>query len=307
MHETDRREFIKKLAAGALSAPLAARQLLQSAPSPAAPSRIKKGDMYFRKLGRTELLVSEISLGGSPIPERPVLFQSIERGINYIDTSHTYMNGNSERGIGEALKEFGRDKIHVATKFHLRRSWSRETIVDTVESSLKRLQTDYIDVLCIHGASDPELLTDERVLEAFERLRKEGKYRFRGLSCHSNHENIVEKAVSCGVYDMILLGYNVFDIKESDEEIEVYDDYLQACGLSRMISSAKEKNVGIIAMKTLKVGGRRQKLEKYEDGTASSYQAMLKWALSNPDISSVATEMMNFRELEEDLAVVGML
>jgi hypothetical protein len=261
--------------------------------------------MYYRRLGRTNLLVSEISLGGSPIPEWPILLQAFERGVNYIDTSHSYQNGNSERQIGRLLNEVGRDKVLVGTKFHLRRNWSEKSIISSVEGSLGRLNTDYLDVLLIHGAGNVEHLDDERVLSAFEKLKEQGKYRFKGLSCHSNHHEIVKTAVECGHYDMIQLGYNVFDIQESDKEIKTYDDYLDACGIRRLIALAKSKDVGIIAMKTLKIGGRRQNLEKYRTGSTTIYQAMLKWVLENRDISSAVIEMLTFEELEEDLAVIG--
>lgn len=267
--------------------------------------RIKKGKMLYRRLGRTDLWISEISLGGSPVPDWAIMQQVIEKGINYIDTSLTYMNGNSERQIGRLLKDVGRDRVHVGTKFQLRGNWSEESITKSVDESLRRLQTDYLDVLMIHGASDPAQLTDQRVLNAFDVLKKQGKYRFCGLSCHSNHQEVVEEAVGCGHYDMIQLGYNVFDIQENEKNIETYQDYLGASGIRKLIHLAASQDVGIIAMKTLKVGGKRQNLEKYKIGSTSIFQAMLKWALENQEISSVVTEILTFQQMEEDLAVTG--
>ena len=261
--------------------------------------------MFYRRLGRTSLLISEISLGGSPVPAKPILYQAIERGVNYIDSSHTYQNGNCERQIGQLLRDVGRDKVHVGTKFHLRGRWSEKSIIKIVEGSLGRLKTDYLDVLLIHGASDEKHLTDERVLGAFEKLKKQGKYRFRGLSCHSNHHKVVKKAVECGLYDMVQLGYNVFDIQDSRKEVETYDDYLGQSGIRRLLALAKSNDVGIIAQKILKVGGRRQNLEKYRTGTNSIFQAMLKWVLENKNVASALTEMLTYEQLEEDLAVVG--
>jgi predicted aldo/keto reductase-like oxidoreductase len=298
-----RRTFMRNILLGAFSASLASVRFHSG--SQKTDQRVKKDQMFYRRLGRTNLLISEISLGGSPIPEWPILLQAFERGVNYIDSSHSYQNGNSERQIGRLLKEVGRDKVHVGTKFHLRQNWSEKSIISSVEGSLGRLDTDYLDVLLIHGAENVEHLDDERVLSAFEKLKKQGKYRFRGLSCHSNHHEIVKKAVDCGHYDMVQLGYNVFDIQESEKEIQTYDDYLEACGIRRLIALAKSKDVGIIAMKTLKIGGRRQNLEKYRTGTTSLYQAMLKWILENRDISSAVIEMLTFEELEEDLGVIG--
>jgi len=267
--------------------------------------RLKKGEMYYRRLGRTNLFISEISLGGSPVPEEALLHQVIERGVNYIDTSCTYMNGNSERLIGKLCKSIGRDKVYVGTKFHLRGNWNEESIMNSVNESLRRVDTDYLDVLLIHGARNEEHLTDERVIAAFEKLKKQGKYRFRGLSCHTNHHRVAKKAVECGYYDMIQLGYNVFDIKDTEKEIKVYDDYLGESGIRHLVSLAHSKNVGIIAMKTLKIGGKRQNLAKYKTGKTSLFQAMLKWALENKNISSVVTEILTYEQLEEDLSVVG--
>jgi len=303
MKNNSRRIFMKNLIYGAISTPLAAKNILSI--NKKQKDRKKKDQMFYRRLGRTNLFISEISLGGSPIPDWALFVQIIERGVNYIDTSHTYSNGNSERQIGRLLKEVGREKIYVSTKFHLRGNWSENSIINSVNDSLRRLNTDYIDILCIHGASKEEYLTDERLLSAFEKLKKQGKYKFRGLSCHSNHHEVVKKAVECEYYDVVLLGYNVFDIKDTEEDIEVYDDYLGASGIRRLISLAKSKDVGIIAIKTLKVGGKRQNLEKYRTDNTSIFQAMLKWALENENISSVVTEMLTFKQMEEDLGTVG--
>ncbi len=267
--------------------------------------RLKKGQMFYRRLGRTNLLISEISLGGSPLPAMPILYQAIERGVNYIDSSHTYSNGNCERQIGLILKEFGRDKVYVGTKFHLRGNWSEKSIINTVNGSLRRLDTDYMDVCLIHGVADEKHLTDERVVGAFEKLKKQGKYRFRGLSCHSNHHKVVKEAVDCGYYDMIQLAYNVFDIQETKDDGEVYDDYLGQSGIRRLLALAKSKDVGINAMKILKVGGKRQNLEKYRTGGTTIYQAMLKWVLENKNLTSAVIEMLTWEQLEEDLGVIG--
>lgn len=260
--------------------------------------------MFYRRLGRTDMYVSEISLGGSPVPEWPLLMQAVERGVNYIDTSHTYMNGNSERQIGKLLSTVGRDKMHVGTKFHLGRNWSEDTIIRSVEGSLSRLQTDYIDVLLIHGAAREEDLTDERLLSAYNKLKTSGKFRFSGLTCHSNHQKIVTTAIACGHYDMVQLGYNVFDIDTGQKDVEAYEDYLRESGIRPLLSLAADKDIGIIAMKTLKIGSRRQNLEKYRTGSTSIFQAMLKWVLENKNIASVCTEILNEKELEENLGII---
>jgi predicted aldo/keto reductase-like oxidoreductase len=288
-----RRRFMRNILFGAFSASLASAEHLSGEKKQS--HRQKKGQMFYRRLGRTNLQISEISLGGSPLPAMPILYQAIERGVNYIDSSHTYSNGNSERKIGQVLKEFGRDKVYVGTKFHLRGNWTEESIINTVNGSLKRLDTDYMDVCLIHGVADEKHLTDERVVGAFEKLKKQGKYRFRGLSCHTNHHKVVKEAVDCGYYDMIQLAFNVFDIQETEEDEEVYDDYLGQSGLRRLLALAKSKDVGVNAMKIL----------KYKTGDTTIHQAMLKWVLESKNLSAAVIEMLTWEQLEEDLGVIG--
>jgi predicted aldo/keto reductase-like oxidoreductase len=297
-----RREFLKNLAWGAFSACFTLPKSLLA--TQVNEWRKVKGQMAYRRLGRTGLFISEVSLGGSPMPDWSLLRQIIERGVNYIDSSSSYDNGNAERQIGRLCREVGRDKIVVATKFHLRGSWTEESIIRSVEGSLKRLETDWIDVLSVHGAEREDDLVDERVLNAFEKLKKQGKYKFSGLSCHSNHQGVVRKAVDSGHYDMVQLGYNVFDIQDSEKDIKTYGDYLGASGIRDLIKYAASRDVGIIAMKALKVGGRRQDLEKYRARNTSLYQAMLKWVLENRNVTSVVTEMLNRDQMEEDLGAV---
>jgi predicted aldo/keto reductase-like oxidoreductase len=298
-----RRHFLKTMAAGALvMAVPPAGESLRTFPGQASA---RQKNMAYRRLGRTGLSISEISLGSSPLPDPTLLRALVDRGVNYIDTSHNYDNGNAERQIGRLLKDVGRGRVHVGTKFHLRPRDSRDTIISSVHGSLRRLASDYVDVLLIHGAESSAQLVDERVLGAHVQLKKEGAYRFLGLSCHMNHEEVVRKAVSCGHYDVVQIGYNVFDIQETQKEVETYPDYLGASGIRGLLELARSADVGVIAMKTLKIGGRRQNLDKYRTGGTSLFQAMLKWVLSDSRVSSALTEILSYDQMEEDLGAAG--
>jgi len=299
----DRRTFLKAMAAGAVAPGSALAGLLRAGRE--VPERVGRGDMAYRRLGRTGLRVSEISLGSSPLPDPDLLRAILDRGVNYIDTSHNYENGNAERKIGRMLKEVGRDKVLVATKFHVEDRDTVESIVASVHGSLRRLDIGTMDVLMIHGAETAGGLVEERVLEAYERLKKEGAFRFRGLSCHANQDEVVRKAVDCGLYDMVQIGYNVFDIQEPAREVETYPDYLGASGTRALIELAHSRDVGVIAMKTLKVGGRRQDLGKYRTGGTPLYQAMLKWVLDDDRVTSALVEILNRQQMEEDLGAAG--
>jgi len=306
-HSPQRRAFLKTLVAGT-----AAAFVPTGAPSPpAAPSqtsaadRIRKNGMNYRRLGRTGLHISEIALGGSPLPDERLLVQLIERGVNYIDTSDSYENGNCERKVGRLFKEFGRDKLFIHARFHLQGRWTEAGIIASVEGSLRRLATDYTDILGIHGVENPDHLTDERILGAFDKLKAQGKYRFRGLTCHLNQHTVIPKAVASGLYDMVQIGYNVFDLQETEKDIKTYSDYLGESGIGKLIELAHGRGLGITAMKVLKVGGRRQDLAGAKAAGSSLYQAMIKWALGNEKLSAVVIEIMNDQEMEEDLGATG--
>lgn len=298
-----RREFLRTASLAAVSmlaAPLRAvlgpgRSLETSIPSP----------LSYRTLGRTGLRISEVSLGGSPLPDWPLFLELIERGVNYVDTSVSYENGNVERQAGRMLKTLGRDKAFVTAKFHVHPGFSEASIMASVEGSLKRLGVETVDVLAVHGPEEPELLTDDRVQGAFDKLHRAGKFRYRGFSCHANHAAMVRRAVDSGAYDVIQLGYNVFDIAGPEDRVQTYKDYLGESGLRGLISLARAHGVGIIAMKTLKVGGRRQELKPGPGGTGSLRQAMLKWVLEDPNVTSAMTEILNRAQMDEDLGAMA--
>jgi predicted aldo/keto reductase-like oxidoreductase len=257
--------------------------------------------MKYRRLGRTNMKISEISLGGSPVPPEAIFRRAIEMGVNYVDTSSSYMNGNSERTIGKILKEYP-NKLYVATKFHAGRDgYDKNTLEKEFEGSLKRLKVDCVDVLMVHGARTPGILENEDVLNLFEKLKKQGKIKFNGVSCHFNPVEVLTTAIKSGNYDIITMAYNAFSGSLVQED-SVYEDYLQRSGIEQVINLAKEHDVGVIAMKTM-AGGDRQNLSKFREKGISLPQAKLKWVLKNKHVASALSEMVTFDILEENLAV----
>jgi predicted aldo/keto reductase-like oxidoreductase len=300
----DRRAFLKAGALTAMALPMGISSLSCQEEKPAAAKDVEdKGGLRYRRLGRTNLMISEISLGGSPVPPEGVFKRAVEMGVNYVDSSSTYMNGNSERIIGKMIKG-RRDRFHVATKFHPGRKYkTRKGLIEEVEGSLSRLGTDYVDVLLFHGAKSPEWPLHEEVLAAFALLKKQGKIRFTGVSCHNDPAGVLLPLIASDHYDMITLGYNAFsgDLVEKDK---VYQDWLKRSGIEKVIALAREKDLGVIAMKTM-AGGARQDLAAFKKEGVSLPQAKLKWVLQNESISGLITEMGSFEMLEENLAVSG--
>ena len=157
--------------------------------------------MKYLKLGNTDLNVSRICLGcmtyGEPsrgnhawtLPEessRPLLKQALDAGINFFDTANSYSDGSSEEIVGRALRDYARrDQVVIATKAYfplsnLERGLSRAKIMQSIDDSLRRLGTDYVDLLQIHRWDYETPL--EETLEALHEVVKAGKARYIGAS-----------------------------------------------------------------------------------------------------------------------------
>lgn len=149
--------------------------------------------MHYNRLGNSELNISKIALGCMSLKSDSaesscIIEAAYDCGINYFDTADLYDFGENEVLLGKALKKF-RDKVYIATKVgnrwkEDRSGWtwdvSAKYIFDAVDTSLKRLQTDYIDVYQIHGGTKEDNF--EEVLETLETLKAQGKIRYYGIS-----------------------------------------------------------------------------------------------------------------------------
>lgn len=153
--------------------------------------------MEYRPLGRTGVMVSSLCLGAMNFggPTRPedgiaIIDRALDAGINFIDTANVYNGGESEVVVGNALKANGqRDQIVLATKVYNKvgdgvndRDASRYHIIKACEDSLRRLQTDRIDLYQLHRPSD--FIPQDETLRAFDDLIRAGKVRYIGCSTH---------------------------------------------------------------------------------------------------------------------------
>ncbi len=159
--------------------------------------------MQYKNLGRTGLKVSELCLGCMTfgVPERgdhpwtlreedsrPLIKQAVEAGINFFDTANAYSDGTSEEILGRALRDFARrDEMVIATKVYFptgpgpnARGLSRKAIFDAIDSSLRRLGTDHVDLYQVHRWDYATPL--EETLEALHDVVKSGKARYLGAS-----------------------------------------------------------------------------------------------------------------------------
>jgi predicted aldo/keto reductase-like oxidoreductase len=264
-----------------------------SARSEWAGSRV----VEYRRLGRTEARVSDISLGsgastgGRQTPQ--VVREAIERGINYFDTAPDYAETGSENRFGEAMKGL-RNEMFLATKFctphgHVPPGSPVDSYVEAVNGSLKRLRTDWVDLVHVHSCNSVERLMDPNLHEAFDRLKEQGKARFLGVSTHTpNLVAVANAAVDSGRFDVMMLAYH----------------YGAWPSLGEVIDRAAAADVGVVAMKVLR-GGKHKGLLWSREERDSFTQASFKWVLSNPSVSALVISLWESAQLDEFLFASG--
>ena len=251
----------------------------------------------YRRLGRTGIEVSDISLGsGSSTGGRQttrVMREAIERGINYIDTAPDYALMGSEARIGEAIAGV-RDEVFVATKFclpsgHLGPGASVEDYMEAVNGSLRRLNTDRVEFVHIHACDSVERLLDENAHEAFDRLKEQGKVNFLGVSSHTpNLESVANAAIDSNRFDVMMLAYH----------------FGAWPNLAAIIDRAAQQDIGVVAMKTLR-GSLHQGLDWSRDERDSFTQASFRWVLDNPSVSCLVISLWESGQLDEFLHASG--
>lgn len=281
----NRRTFIKAGVAGTATALIAppvfadTLQKMAAADTPAFPKPV------YRTLGRSGLKISVVSFGAMLTPEPEVIRVAIEQGLNYIDTARKYMGGKNEEIVGKAIKG-QRDKIFIASKT-LPESKSKSEIIRDVETSLKTLGTDHIDVIQLHNLTGKERIFVAETREALALLKKQGKVRFCGVTTHKNEVEVLNALVDDPdrFFDTCLVKYNF----KTDKSV------------ATAIERAAKAGIGIIAMKAM-IGG----YDTTGLGAITPYQAALKWVLQNPNVAAAIPGMKDMTQYREDVAVMGM-
>lgn len=285
--------------------------------------------MQYRTLGRTGLRVSALALGtvelgldyGIPVPGhygRPpedeavaLVHAALDAGINFIDTARGY--GTAEAVLGRALQD-RRDRAVIATKVSTQGpdgqnpqgSELRRHMLDNLDTSLKMLQTDYVDIWQIH-LLDQDLLDQRDVLaDVFDEVCRAGKVRWVGASTYG--VEMPEAGVACGLFDMLQVTYSVLDQRLADG----------------LFAQAQAQQVGMVARSILLQGvltergdylpdrleplrSRSQQFRRLaaESGTGlSAAQLAVAFALAQPDLNAALVGVRTQAELLENLVAV---
>ncbi len=285
--------------------------------------------MRYRTLGRTGLKVSTLALGtvelgldygieapgrfGQPSQEAAVrlVHAALDAGINFLDTARSY--GDSERVLGLALSG-RRDQVILATKVDPRPPagavWSdakmRRVIRDALETSLRLLCTDYVDLWMVHSVDAALLARRELLADAFEDARKRGQIGWTGASFYG--EALPEEALAYDLFDVMQVTYSVLDQRLD----------------ARVLPLAAAKSVGIVARSVLLKGAltaraehlpdrldplriqsrRFRTLLRESDEEVTPAQGAIAFALAQPRVDTVLVGAHSTDELEEDLAAL---
>jgi predicted aldo/keto reductase-like oxidoreductase len=304
--ETTRSHFIAQtaalagtLAGGAAAGPAFAKENLMSEPHAPLleyqmPQTTRTGDMVYRSLGHTGEQVSLIGMGGFHIGKQQdeqesikLIRTAIDRGINFLDNSWDYNEGESEIRMGKALQNGYRSRVFLMTKYDGR---TKESATQQLEESLKRLQTDHLDLWQFHEnirMEDPDrFFAKGGALEAVMVAKQAGKIRYIGFTGHKDplvHLRMLELAARHG-----------FHFDTAQMPINVMDAHFRSF-THKVVPELMKQRIGLLAMKTF---GDHYILDHVlQTGLATPIE-MLHYSMSLPT-SVVITGMDNMEVLNQ--------
>jgi len=292
-----RRDFVKSGSAvlGGLAAALPASRGLASEPAGIAP-------VPHVVLGRTGAKVSRLGIGCayfqrkrvSPDDVTKTLHRALDLGVNYLDTAPNYGNpdtGFAEEKMGPGIREL-RDRFFLVTKTEQN---TYEGTWKLLKQSMKRLQTDRIDLVHLHNFGDEERWGDRKLvfgdngaMGALREAKKEGVVRFIGASGHV-HPTRFHEALDSGEIDVLMNAVNFVVQHTYDFEHKVW-------------SRAQRLNVGLVAMKVLGGAVHQEAGFRVDE---KFYERAIRYALSIPGIAVAVIGLENIPELEKAASIVA--
>lgn len=288
-----RRKFMKTGAAGVAALGLVGSTSAGSADRETSP-------VIQRILGRTGLQIPVVSFGVMNSDSPDLIRKAVDIGIRHLDTAHLYLRGNSETVIGRILDERKcRDRMYISTKMYFDRDKdvflgeaegkanpaTEKRFDEQLALSLKRLRTDYVDILYLHSCVGPLMAAYEPMMKIFTKAKESGKTRFIGITTHAREPETIRAAADTGVWDVILTSY--YFMQKHREEVR------------SAIRYAAEKGIGIVAMKTQ--GG--VELNRQTPGQVD-HRAALKWVLNDKNVCTAVPGITAFDQMDLDFGVM---
>jgi predicted aldo/keto reductase-like oxidoreductase len=297
----DRRRFLQSTITGTAGFFLATSVNANQEEKP-AEGKPQKAKMIYRTLGKTGLRLPVISMGVMNADNPNLVRAALDAGVVHLDTAWYYQKGENEKMIGRVIKDRPRDSYVIATKVpgsiplpyrdgkfpddEVSRRRLGEDFLARFQQSLKdRLKLEYVDILYLHNVWTKEAALHEPLLKVLEKMKKEGKTKFVGISTHRNEPEVIQAAIDSKVYDVVLTAYHFK--QDHREEIKA------------AITKASKAGLGIIGMKTL-AGGYMDK----EKQVPVNVKAALKWVLQDTNVHTVIPGFTTFDQMSRDLSVM---
>jgi len=273
----NRRNFLKISATAGTGLAVSLPALAADATPSAAPR------IPVRPLGKTGLSLPILSMGVMRADNPNLLKAAFDAGVRHFDTANGYQNGQNETMLGNFFKDIPRDSFVIGTKVSLGRDLTSSSLISSFlsgfETSLKRLQMDYVDIFYVHGApaavaSHPEVLT------ALTNLKKAGKIKWIGISTHSQEPAVINAMLDAKAWDVVLTSFNYKQTYLAD--------------LIPALERAHREGLGIVAMKAT-AGGEYLDRERTKP---NNVKACLKWVWEHPFIHTAIPGFLNFEQLK---------
>jgi D-threo-aldose 1-dehydrogenase len=304
--------------------------------------------MRYRPFGRTGLEVSELVFGGGWVggilihqddaTRRAAIDRALDAGINWIDTAPSYGDGQSEQALGWLLQDVAK-KPYLSTKVRLDLSRLDDIAAQaerSLEQSLERLRCDSVELFQLHNPIGPQtadqrigidqVLGEDGVADAFDRLREQGMIRFTGITAIGD-TGAVRQAIASGRFDSAQVYYNMLNPSAGQEMPPAW----QGHDFRGLIATCKEHGVAVMNIRVLAAGvlatdvrhGReavimpeanlpaeerraRAVVRELGERYGTRAQSAIRFALTNRDISCVVVGLAELAHLEEALAAAKM-
>jgi predicted aldo/keto reductase-like oxidoreductase len=298
-----RKDFLKISSKGLLALTLFGKTPLSLLPVRTADA---KASFEYRTVGKTKLKIAPVGFGASRTMEPALVKSALDKGMNFLDTGRNYFNGQNEVMLGKVVRGMRQELVIQSKALVFLKDGKeayktmegskkiRSMMEVSLNESLKALQTDYIDIFLMHGASNVAIIEHETVIDFFRRAKEKGQIRACGFSSHDNQVALLKAANKSNFYDVIMVPYNHKGsyVHSKGGHYREWDQQ----ALESELKKAEHNNIGIIAMKTCSGGPYS------EDGKRKpSYKAALKWVLHHSYVSGMAVAMGNITEINENV------
>jgi aryl-alcohol dehydrogenase-like predicted oxidoreductase len=252
--------------------------------------------MQYSVLGKSALTISKIAFGCMSLGENEpnnakLIHQAIDAGINFFDTADLYQKGLNEEMLGRALSAKRKDVI-IATKAGNQwrpdgSGWDwnprKEYILQAAEKSLKRLQTDYIDLYQLHGGTLDDPI--DETIEAFEQLMQQGKIRYYGIS--SIRPNVIREYVQRSRIASVMMQYSLLDRRPEEECLDLL----------------KQHQIGVLARgslaKGLLAGKPAESFLNYSSVQVTEVAAAIEFVWQHPAVAAAVVGIRTIDQLQD--------